>query len=147
MRGLRVLAGVLVAAGVAMALPAIAQQPENAPSPAPLPPNAEQIRRMVETVKKGRTLPIVPADGMEDTEGETVLRVDNPSPFPMTVFLLGPTVQSMNVGAEQMQTLTLEPGAYEIAVTVNGRDLPPFYGKQTIVANMRYIHKFIVPAY
>ena len=146
MRGLRVLAAV---AGVAVAWSAFAQPPQNTASatPVPLPPTSEQIRRMVETVKKGRTVPIVPADGMEDTEGETVLRVDNPSPFPLTVFLLGPTVQSVTVGADQMQTLTVEPGTYEIVVTVNGRDLPPFYGKQTIAANMRYVHKFIVPAY
>jgi hypothetical protein len=142
MSGLRLLAGVALAASALATLPLLAQQP---PPPAAAAPSPAQIKLELEKIKKGRTLALMPADGMEDTDGATVLRVDNTSPFNLVVLLVGPTTQRIEMGPERMQTLTIEPGDYEIAVTVVGRDLPPFYGTQRIVANMRFRHKFVIP--
>jgi len=132
---------------MAVALPSLlaGQQPPepkagDGPSPA-------QIKQQIEKIKAGLTVTIMPADGMEGTEGETVIRVDNPSPFSLIVLLLGPTTQRVEVKPDRMQVLNVAPGDYEIAVTVAGRDVPPFYGRQTVLANMRYRHRFVVPVF
>jgi len=143
MSGLRLFAGVALAAIALSARSTPAQQP---PAPAAAAPAPAQIKLELEKIKEGRTLALMPADGMEDTDGATVLRVDNTSPFSLVVLLVGPTTQRIELGPERMQTLTIEPGDYEIAVTAVGRDLPPFYGRQKIVANMRFRHKFVIPA-
>jgi len=145
MSGLRLIAGVALAACVLARPPLVAQRP---PAPkAAAAPTPAQIKLDLEKIKKGRTLPIFPADGMEDTDGATGLRFDNPSPFNLTVLLVGPTTERIDVAPDRMQTVTVLPGNYEIAVTATGRDIPPFYGKQTVVANMRFLHKLIVPAF
>ncbi len=131
----------------ALALPAFArQQPVDTPTvdaqPAP-----DQIRKELEQIKKGRTLALRAAEGMEDTDGNTVLRIDNASDFPIVILLVGPNTERIELGPARMQTLTLAPGDYEIAVRAVGRDVPPFYGRQTIVANMRFRHQFVLPAF
>lgn len=145
MGGLRLLAGVALAASVLSAPLLVAQQQppiEFDPTPSP---SSAQIKQELEKIKKGRTLAIRPAEGMEDTEGATVLRFDNSSPFILIVLLVGPTTQRVELGPDRMQVLTIEPGAYEIAVSVVGRDLPPFYGTQRIMRRMRFVHKFVIP--
>ena len=105
----------------------------------------EQIRHELDRIKKSRTLSILPAQGTDDSGGATLLRVDNASPFSLIILIVGPTTQRVELGSDRTQTLTLEPGDYEIAVTVIGRTIPPFYGKQTIIANMLFRQKFVVP--
>jgi hypothetical protein len=138
----------VVAAALAIGVSSLTLAAQQAPTPAaapatPLTPT--QIKQELEKIKKGRTLGIGPAEGVEDAEGATALFLDNPSPFNLIVLLVGPTTARVELGPARMQTLAVEPGVYEIAVTVVGRDLPPFYGTQTIVKNMRFRHQFIVP--
>lgn len=145
MGGLRLLAGVALAASVLSAPLLVAQQQppiEFAPTPAPSP---AQIKQELEKIKKGRTLALIPATGTDDSGGATILRFDNPSSFNLIVLLVGPTTQRVELGPDHMQVLTIEPGAYEIAVSVVGRDFPPFYGTQRIMRRMRFVHKFVIP--
>jgi len=145
MSGLRLLAGVALVASVLAPLFVHAQQP---PAPkAAAAPTPAQIKQELEKIKKGRTLGLTPGDGVETRDGTTVLRFDNTSPFTIVVLVVGPTTDRIEVGPDRMQTRTVEPGNYEIAVSVAGRDLPPFYGTETIVANMRYRHGFVIPAF
>ena len=144
MRGLHTLAVALVATG-ALAIPAlVAQQPADPPAAAQESP--ERIKQELEKIKKGRTLAIARAEGVDDSGVETILRFDNTSPFNLVVLVVGPTTQRIELGPDRIQTLTVEPGTYEIAVTVTGRNLPPFYGRQAIIRNMRFVFQFVIPA-
>ena len=142
---LAVVSAVLLAASVVPMPGVSAQQPD--PAAVAAAPTPAEIKQELEKIKKGRTLGIIPAGGTDDSGGATLLRVDNTSAFPLIVLIVGPTTLRVELGPEGMQTLTVEPGAYEIAVTVVGRDLPPFYGTQRIIANMRFRHQFVVPAF
>jgi hypothetical protein len=110
------------------------------------PPPASDIKQALEQIKKSRTLEISPATGTDDSGGMTLLSVENASAFTIVVLIVGPTTQRLEVRPEGIQALVVDPGEYEIAVTAVGRDVPPFYGKQTIVANRRFRHKFVIPA-
>ena len=105
-----------------------------------------EIKQELEKIKKGRTLGIIPSIGTDESGGMTLLRVDNTSAFTLVVFIVGPTVERVELGPEGTQTLTIEPGQYEIAAIVIGRNIPPFYGTQRIVANQRFRHQFVIPA-
>ena len=143
MRGCRIVGAAAVAAIVAGSPVLFArQQPPAAEATAPRP---EQIRQELDKIKKSRTLSILPAQGTDDSGGATLLRVDNASPFSLVILIVGPTTQRVELGSDRTHTLTVEPGDYEIAVTVVGRNLPSFYGKQTIIANMLFRQKFVVP--
>ncbi len=108
--------------------------------------SAAQIKQEVDKIKKGRTLLLVPALGTDDASGETTLILDNTSPFDLVLLLSGPSPQRVELGPFRMQTLTVEPGDYDVVLTVVGRNLPPFFGKDTIVAKMRFRHQFVIPA-
>jgi len=124
-----------------------AQEPAQPPAPAvKAPPTPAEIKQEVEKIKKARTLGIIPAVGTENEAGATELRVDNTSAFNLVVLISGPTSLRIELGPEGSQTVEVDPGAYEIAVTVVGRNLPPFYGTQRIVAKMRFRHQFVIPA-
>jgi hypothetical protein len=131
-------------------MPDVSAQQQTAPAPAaavaPAPATPAEIKQELEKIKKSRTLGIIPSVGTDDSGGTTVLRVDNTSAFTLVVLIVGPTTLRLELGPEGTQTLAVDPGDYEIAVTVVGRNLPPFYGKQTIVANMRFRHQFVIPA-
>ena len=129
MRGCRLLVAAAIAA-------AAAQAPSTSPA---------EIRQELEQIKKGRTLAIPQAPGTDNAGGATLLRVDNPSPFRLVVLIVGPTTERIEIEADRMQTLTIEPGDYEIAVRVVGRDVPPFYGRQKFEPNRIFRQKFIVP--
>jgi len=130
-----------------MAVPPLTAQQPPAPATAPTPARSPaQIKQELEKIKKGRTVAIYAATGSDEPDGTTELRVDNPSPFSMIVFVVGPTTERIELEPQRMQTLTVDPGDYEIAVRVVGRDVPPFYGKQTIIANMQFRHQFVIPA-
>jgi hypothetical protein len=103
------------------------------------------IKHELEQIKQGRTLAILQATGTDDSGGATLLRFDNPSPFKLVVLIVGPTTERIEIEADRMQTLTIEPGDYEIAVRVVGRDVPPFYGRQKIEPNRLFRQKFIIP--
>ena len=122
----------------------IAQAPGAAPPAATM--SAAQIKQEVEKIKKGRTLLLVPAVGTDDPGGQTTLRLDNASPFDLVIFLVGPSTQRIELGPNRMQTLTVEPGDYDVVLTVVGRNLPPFYGKDTITGKMQFRHQFVIPA-
>ena len=134
----------LVTAAVAallMSVPALRAQSAAAPS-------AEEIKKDLETIKKGRTLVIQPAPGTDDSSGATQLRIDNTSSFKMIVLIVGPTTQRVELDGERMQTLAVEPGDYEIAVSIVGRiSVPPFYGKQKIEPKKFFIQRFVVPVF
>ena len=150
MRGLRQVAVALVAAGALATSSLIAQQPApQAPAVAAAQDSPERIKQELEKIKKGRTLAIAPAQGIDGAgaDAETTLRFDNTSPFTLVVLLVGPTTERIELGPERMQTVTLAPGNYEIAMTVTGRSLPPFYGKQAIEANMNFRLRFVIPAF
>ena len=140
----------VVAASIALcaaSMPGVsAQEQHPAPAAVAAPASPEAIKQELEKIKKGRTLGIIPSIGTDESGGATVLRLDNTSPFQLVVLIVGPTTVRVELGPEGTQTLTVEPGAYEIAVTVVGRNLPPFYGTQRIVANMRFRHQFVIPA-
>ena len=108
--------------------------------------SAAQIKQEVDKIKKGRTLLLVPALGTDDASGETTLSLDNTSPFDLILLFSGPSAQRVELGPYRMQTLTVEPGEYEVVLTVVGRNLPPFFGKDTIVPKMRFRHQFVIPA-
>ena len=134
---------VVFAAGV-LAGPTAAQAQTGAAAAADATP-APQIKVELEKIKKGRTLGLNPALGIENADGATELQLDNPSPFNIVVLVVGPTSRRVEIGPMRMETLAISPGDYEVAVTVIGRDLPPFYGKQTIVAGMHFRHQFLIP--
>lgn len=144
MHGCRLLAAAALVA-IAVATPSLFAQQQPRPAPAAATESPEQIKRELDRIKKGRTLAIMPAAGFDDGDGATALRLDNASPFSLIVLLVGPTTQRIELGPERMQSLAIEPGDYEIAVTVVGRDIPPFYGKQKVVANMHFRHQFVIP--
>ena len=124
---------------------AVAQQRAGSPS-VDAAQSPERIKQELEKLKKGRTLTIFPASGTENASGTTQLRLENVSAFNMIVLIVGPTTERVVLEPERVRMLTVEPGDYEIAFTVVGRDLPPFYGKQTIAPNMQFRHQFNVPA-
>ena len=129
-----------------VSLPGVSAQQEPGPSVVAASPSPEAIKQELEKIKKGRTLGIIPSVGTDESGGMTVLRLDNTSPFQLVVLLVGPTIQRIELGPEGTQSLIVEPGNYEMAVIVVGRNLPPFYGTQRIVANMRFRHQFVIPA-
>ena len=145
MRALRFVAATTMVLSLVSLSGVSAQQPPG-PVAAAAPATPEAIKQELEKIKKGRTLGIIPSIGTDESGGMTVLRLDNASPFQLVVLVVGPTIRRLELGPEGTQTLNVEPGAYEIAVTVVGRNLPPFYGTQRIVANMRFRHQFVVPA-
>ena len=142
-----VVSAVLVTAGAVSTPRVSAQQPAAAVPAVPVVAKTPaEIKQELEKIKKTRTWGIIPAVGTDDSGGTTLLRVDNTSAFPLIVLIVGPTVERVELGPEGTQTLTVEPGQYEIAVTVIGRNMPSFYGTQRIVANMRFRHQFVIPA-
>ena len=146
MSGLRLLAGIALVASV-WALPSLrAQQPPAAVTGAAPSLTPIQIKNELEKIKKGRTFALGQADGMEDTEGATVLRVENASAFNLVVLLVGPTTLRIELEPDRKQALTIEPGAYEIAVVAVDQDIPPLYGTQRIMRHMRFRHQFVIPA-
>src|SRR3954466_13930736 len=130
----RILLAVALAAVVATPS-VIAQAPAVTMSPA-------QIKQEVDKIKKGRTLLLVPELGTDDPAGETTLSLDNTSPFDLIILLSGPSPQRVELGPNRTHPLTVEPGEYEVVLTVVGRNLPPFFGKDTIVPKMHYRHSF-----
>ena len=146
MRALTFLAAVVIVASVVVRPGVSARQAAQPPaSAATAAPTPAEIKQEIEKIKKARTLGIIPAVGTENG-GATELRVDNTSAFNLVVLIVGPTVERIELGPEGTQTLTIEPGQYEIAAIVIGRNIPPFYGTQRIVANMRFRHQFVIPA-
>ena len=111
----------------------------------PAAPAADQIKRDLETIKKTRTIAIIPAEGSNESGGETLLRLENTSAFPIVVLIVGPSVERVELDGFRMQTLKVKAGDYEIAMKVTGRPVPPFYGRQKILANQLFNHKFVVP--
>jgi hypothetical protein len=142
--GARRFVAVALAACVVTAPSLIAQAP-GAPAPA-VTMSPAQIKQEVDKIKKGRTLLLVPALGTDDPAGATTIRLDNTSPFDLVILLVGPSAQRVELGPNRMQTLTIEPGDYEVALTVVGRNLPPFFGKETITPKMQFRHQFVIPA-
>jgi len=114
-------------------------------APPAAPQAAAQIKQELDKIKKGRTLPLLPTDGAEDAGAGTRWQVDNTSPFDLVVLIVGPTTERVTLGPYRMQTLNVKPGEYEVAVTVPGRDVPPFYGKQKITAKKLFRHKLSIP--
>ena len=104
-----------------------------------------QIRQAIDKVKKGRTLLIVPAVGLDDPQDNTTLALEDKSPFPLSVFVAGPTTFRVDLQPEETPVFSIEPGEYEIVVQVTGKDLPPFYGRQTVEAKKRFRHQFVIP--
>ena len=136
MRGLRTLLVACLVAGAFAPPMLLAQEP------------LDKIQQELEQVKKTHPLGLLPADGVEDENGATTLRLDNTSRLDVVVLVVGPTTARVELGPERMQTLTLQPGDYEIAVVPSvprGLTVPSFYGKQTIAPAMRFIHKFVIP--
>ena len=142
-----VVSAVLVSAS-AVPMPRVsAQQPAAAAPAAPVVVKTPaEIKQELEKIKKTRTWGIIPSVGTDDSGGMTLLRVDNTSAFTLIVLIVGPTIERIELGPEGTQTLDIEPGQYEIAVTAVGRNIPSFYGTQRVVANMRFRHQFVVPA-
>jgi hypothetical protein len=141
--------GVVSAALVALACltPRVVAQQQADAAAVGAPQSPEQIKQELEKIKRGRTLTaIYPTAGTDDSGGATLLRLENASAFNIIILVVGPTTQRILLEPEHIQTLTVEPGDYEIAAIVVGRNVPPFYGKQTIVGNMRFRHQFNVPA-
>jgi len=113
---------------------------------APAAATPEQIRKELDAIKKSKPLPIIAAMGTDDSNGETLLRVDNTSPFELVVILSGPTMERIELGAGHMQTFQVKPGDYEIAVSVIGRKkMPAFYGKQTVTEKLFFRHQLVIP--
>ena len=133
---------VAVAAAVALSLSGLgAAAQDTSPKATP-----EQIRKELDTIKKGRPLPIIPAMGTDDSNGQTLLRVDNTSTFDLVVILSGPTTERIVLGAGHMQTFQVKPGDYEIGITVVGRkNMPSFYGKQTVTDKLFFRHQLVIP--
>jgi hypothetical protein len=137
MRGLRTLLVVCVVAGAFAPSMLLAQAPPN------------EIQQELEKVKKAHPLALAPAEGTADENGATTLRLDNTSRLDVVVLVVGPTTARIELGTDRMQTLTLLPGDYEIAVVPAvppGVTVPSLYGKQTIAPAMRFVHKFVIPA-
>jgi hypothetical protein len=146
MRGCRMCAAAAIAAFVSIPPSLCAQQPQQ-DSAAAAAPSPEAIRRELEKIKTGRTLVINPADGTNDSDGATILTVENGSASDLIVLVVGPTTRRVELGSERMEMLTIEPGDYELAVTAVGRigrTVLPFYGRQKIVAGMSFHHKFVI---
>jgi len=141
MRGCRMCVAAAIATIVLAPPASLAQQPPAAAATT----SRDAIARDLDKIKKGRTLAITPSDGTDEPDGVTVLQFENSSPFPMVILVVGPTTERIELGSERMQTLTVQPGDYELAMTVVGRDLPPFYGRQKVVESLAFRHRFIIP--
>ena len=139
--GARRFVAVALAACVLLTPSLMAQTPAPATTMSPA-----QIKQEVDKIKKGRTLLLVPALGTDDPAGETTLILDNTSPFDLIILLSGPSAQRVELGPNRMQTLTVAPGDYDVVLTVVGRNLPPFFGKDTIAPKLRFRHQFVIPA-
>jgi hypothetical protein len=137
MRWLRTLA----AAAMVLIVGIPAARAQNAAKP----PSAAQIKQELDKIKKGRTLTLFPAEGSAESSGATSLVVENTSGFNLVVLVVGPTTERVELGPFRMETLSVAPGDYEVAVTAVGRDIPPFYGKQKITASMLFRHKLSIP--
>jgi len=143
--GCRRLVSAALVASTCLTAPAFAQQRAgSAAVDAAYSP--ERVKQELEKLKRSRTLTIFPAAGSDDSSGSTVLRLENASEFNLIILVVGPTTERLVLEPERVWALTVEPGDYEIAFTVVGRDVPPFYGKQTVAPNMQFRHKFNVPA-
>jgi len=134
--------GLTIAAAIVVCLSGLGAAAQDA-SPKATP---EQVRKELDAIKKNHPLPIIPAMGTDDSSGETLLRVDNVSPFNLVVILSGPTTERIELGAGHMQTFQVKPGDYEIGVSVVGRKkMPSFYGKQTVTEKLFFRHQIVVP--
>ena len=127
-------------AAVAVSLPAV-----HAQAPAK-PPSAAQIKQELDKLKKGQTLALFPAEGMQEAGDPTQIRFENTSPFNLAVLIVGPTTSRLDVGPFRTETVAIDAGDYELAVTAVGRSVPPFVGKQKITAKLSYYHKISIPA-
>ncbi|HXD74044.1 MAG TPA: hypothetical protein VN628_09920 [Vicinamibacterales bacterium] len=132
----------LVAAAIALSLSGLGAAAQDA-SPKATP---EQVKKELDAIKKSRPSPIIPAMGTDDSNGETLLRIDNTSSFNLVVILSGPTIERVELGAGHMQTFQVKPGDYEIGVVVLGnRKMPAFYGKQTVTEKLFFRHQLVIP--
>ena len=107
--------------------------------------SVEEIRAAIEKIKKGRTLNIVPAQGTDDSQDLTILVLENKSPFDLLVLIAGPVTFRADLRPDAAHYYAIEPGAYELAVTVVGKNVPPFYGTQRLTAKTRFRHQFVIP--
>ena len=144
--GCRRLISAALVALTCLTAPAFAQQQAGSAAVVDAAYSPERVKQELEKLKKGRTLTIFPAAASDDSSGTTMLRIENSSAFNMIILVVGPTTERLLLEPEHVRMMTVEPGDYEIAFTVVGRDVPPFYGKQTIAPNMQFRHKFSVPA-
>ena len=132
---------VAVAAAIALSLSGPAAVAQDAPKA-----SREQVKAELDGIKKSRPLPIIPAMGTDDSDGQTLLRVDNASTFDLIVILSGPTTERIVLGAGHMQTFQVKPGDYEIGVSVMGpKKMPSFYGKQTVKEKLLFRHQLVIP--
>ena len=93
---------------------------------------------------KHGALPPAPQSTQQQLGGKAEYVIDNNTGHTLTVFLSGPTTTSAVISISGTQTLTLEPGTYRVAATVDAYNVNPFYGEDTLAGDRKYEYEFYI---
>lgn len=108
---------------------------------------ANGIRRQIDNIRKGRHLPIPPAQaGPGGSSDPTSVQVNNATAYTLFLFVSGPLNQTVQLVAGDSTMIVLSPGNYEIAARVSNPHVIPLYGKRLFEANTQYSEEFYIAA-
>jgi hypothetical protein len=110
-----------------------------------LAPSDNTIQQEIGKIRNGRNAPMPPAQAAAaNLGGQTGILLENGTTYTLTVFVSGPMSQRIQLAPGGSKTLTLSPGNYEVAASVSGPGVVPFYGKETLSANTQYTERFYI---
>jgi hypothetical protein len=117
-----------------------------APISAPASSQSDQVQQEIDRIRSGRysPMPTPQASGASGLDGQTSWVIQNGTSYSLTVFLSGPVRHRMDIPAGGSQTLRVSPGNYEVAASVSGPNVIPFYGTINLGANTQYTEQFYI---
>ena len=119
---------------------------EKAPAGGASPPGPPPVSNPIIPIRSG---PHTPAPRVQATaaelNGQAALVIENGTTYLLTVYISGPLSETLTVMPGKAHMITLAPGTYEIAASVTTPNVLPFYGTETLSANMRYAQRYALP--
>jgi hypothetical protein len=101
------------------------------------------IQTEIARIRDGQHVNLPAAQAAETVAGnETGVTISNRTAETLYVYFSGPSIQQIQISAGGKQTVSLQPGDYEVAAKVSSPNVNPFYGKQTYGSHTRYSEQF-----
>jgi len=115
--------------------------------PSIVPQQDDTVRREIARIRSGPHEAMPPAQAAPSSlGGQTRMSVKNGTSCTLSVFVSGPTGQSIQLPPGGSQSIGLAPGNYELAASVSCPNVIPFYGTQILAANTQYSENFYIAA-